>query len=861
MVKHRDRKQPAPESAPPARGIPVKVTRWLEIDEGWAYWLQISLLILALLAVVYPGAFFQGRVFQSSDAGNSLMFSRVGDEALARGHYPLWNPYLFAGMPSFGSLAYVRYLYPPSVVFNFLQNALGFVPLTWMFGHLLFGGLGMVWLLRRWNLTRAEVLLGALIWLLFPKVVAWGVHGHGSKLGAAMYLPWIVGWTLRILDGRGLRAVAMTGLLLGVQLLRGHIQIAYYTLGVVAWFTFWGALWPLEPMWRRTAALVRLQRTGQVVVGLGLGFLIAGILLVPVHDYARISVRGQDADGGGGGAGLAYATGWSLAPQELSTFVLPSSAGFGQATYMGRMPFTDYPNYFGFLVLILAGLSWTAAQRRWLVVMGLLAVLVVSVAFGNFGFGLYELLYRWLPFFNKFRVPSMILVLVAFALAVAAPRGVHAWREGGSSGPQWLPVALCGVLGAVLMLAGGASLAHGNFLAHLRSLAALEQKPTAQVLLEAAWQMQRGDLIRIGFYLLLAAGAFGVARARDGFRRRGLAWVLLLLVFADLGRVDARITHPENFLLRIGRGADGQAALMPALSLEQVPLPAGTESGPDAALLQREVGHDRIYPLGTYGGRNAWMADGIRSLGGYHPAKLATYEVIRKRLYGQLPAGRIASWLSAKVVSFDNAFSPDQLQLLAAQGLDLDPVPLTNRSPYIYRNRACLPRARLVDHWLPDSQLPGGGTLEGFLDAVQDSTFVPGSLVYLSGPGGEEPAPQAGVSPAGETEPVFVSDGLNEVSLQVKTSHPAMLVLADMNAPGWRVTVDEKPAELLTADLVLRAVKVGSGTHEVRFVYSDPAVDKGLVLTGCGLVLTLGLLLISVFRRRRANIQEVMRDE
>ena len=35
-------------------------------------------------------------------------------------------------------------------------------------------------------------LLGAVVFVLFPKVVAWGVHGHGSKLGAAMYLPWAV---------------------------------------------------------------------------------------------------------------------------------------------------------------------------------------------------------------------------------------------------------------------------------------------------------------------------------------------------------------------------------------------------------------------------------------------------------------------------------------------------------------------------------------------------------------------------------------------------------------------------------------------------------------------------------------------
>ena len=169
-----------------------------------------------IVAVLYPGPVFEGLTFRSADAGNADAFARVGDASLARGHYPLWNPYLFGGMPTFGSLAYVRGLYPPAAVFTFLQNDLGLPPLTWMLGHLLFGGLGMVWLLSRWKLPAPALLLGAALFLLFPQVVAWGVHGHGSKLGAAMYLPWIVGWTLRAMDGAGPRAIGMLGLLVGL---------------------------------------------------------------------------------------------------------------------------------------------------------------------------------------------------------------------------------------------------------------------------------------------------------------------------------------------------------------------------------------------------------------------------------------------------------------------------------------------------------------------------------------------------------------------------------------------------------------------------------------------------------------------
>lgn len=847
MAKSRDRDRTPTSAAGPS--LPA----WLTSQSGWTWWLRQALLILVLLAILYPGAMFHGEVFRSSDAGNSLAFASVGDQSLDQGHYPLWNPYLFAGMPSFGSLAYVKYLYPPSVLFDFLQTRLGFPPLTWLLGHLLFGGLGMAWLLRRWGLSQGTILLGVAIWLLFPKVAAWGVHGHGSKLGAAMYLPWLVGWSLRIMDRGRWSSAGMLGLLLGLQLLRGHIQIAYYSLGVVGWLSFWGAVWPLETAWRSLQPQVRWLRVGKLAVGLALGFLIAGILLIPVHEYAGLSIRGQDT-AGGGGVGLGYATGWSLSPQELPTFVLPSASGFGQVTYLGMMPFTDYPNYFGFLVLLLAALAWGPGRRRWLAVTLTLSVLAVLTAFGNYGFGFYELLYRWLPYFNKFRVPSMILILVAFFLALAAPRGVEAWVAGKSRWPSRLAPLVCAGLGVVLLLAAG--LGHGVFVGSLEKLAAASGKPTAPVILDAAWGLHRSDLLRIGIVLLLAGGAFQVARLRPGFARSGLPWALCLLVVVDLMGVDVRITHPERSLLRVGRGASGQAVLLPAAPLVAAYQPTRAEPGPHAALLQRELPHDRLYPLGQDGGRNTWMADGIRSLGGYHPAKLATYEPIRKRLFGERPAGRLAVWLGAATVSFDRAFTAQEQQLLAQEGLDLDPAPLATESPVLYRLRSHLPRARLVNRWTA-----GGATFEGFLDEVQEGRVDPGTTVHLPAAQMAELPAVMEVAPDSSASVEYLVDGLDEVVLQTGSSRPAVLVLADMTTPGWRLEVDGSPRAMLTADFVLRGVYLEPGRHEVRFVFRDPAVKQGLILTCAGLIITLLLLLGGFFVSRRGSAPEVFRHE
>ncbi|MBK7670797.1 MAG: hypothetical protein IPJ24_05280 [bacterium] len=292
----------------------------------WARWLLLGLGVWLIVAVIYPGPVFLGETFRSADAGNADAFTKVGDAARAQGHMPHWNPYLFAGMPTFGSQAYMPGLYPPAALFSFLQGTLGLPPLTWMIAHLIFGGLGMVWLLSRWKLPTSSLLLGAALYLLFPQVVAWGVHGHGSKLGAAMYLPWIVGWTLRALDGAGARAVGMLGLLIGFLMLRSHPQISYYTLAITTWLAVWGTVRPFEAAGKALAVRTRVLRLGSVVAGLLLGFLVSSVWLVPVSEYAGISIRGQD-EAGGSGVGLDYANGWALAPAEMGTLRAAGGGG------------------------------------------------------------------------------------------------------------------------------------------------------------------------------------------------------------------------------------------------------------------------------------------------------------------------------------------------------------------------------------------------------------------------------------------------------------------------------------------------------------------------------------------------------
>jgi hypothetical protein len=91
---------------------------------------------------------------------------------------------------------------------------------------------------------------------------------------------------------------------------------------------------------------------------------------------------------------------------------------------------------------------------------------------------------------------------------------------------------------------------------------------------------------------------------------------------------------------------------------------------------------------------------------------------------------------------------------------------------------------------------------------------------------------------------------LNDVTVDVDVPGPALLRLADLWYPDWTVLVDDKPATLLKADYMLRAVAVPTGHHIVRFEYRSAAVRQGLMLSLLSFAVALGLVLAGWFASR-----------
>ncbi len=92
---------------------------------------------------------------------------------------------------------------------------------------------------------------------------------------------------------------------------------------------------------------------------------------------------------------------------------------------------------------------------------------------------------------------------------------------------------------------------------------------------------------------------------------------------------------------------------------------------------------------------------------------------------------------------------------------------------------------------------------------------------------------------------------LNGAGFTTQTKSPGWLVMADMYAPGWHVTVDGRDTKLLRADYALRAVAVPAGRTRVVLTYRPPGFVLGLIMSG---ITILGLLVLAVLTLRARRL-------
>ena len=105
---------------------------------------------------------------------------------------------------------------------------------------------------------------------------------------------------------------------------------------------------------------------------------------------------------------------------------------------------------------------------------------------------------------------------------------------------------------------------------------------------------------------------------------------------------------------------------------------------------------------------------------------------------------------------------------------------------------------------------------------------------------------------ADPSESVTVTcDESRRVDLTAVLRSPGLVVVSDMYYPGWHLTVDGRPAEILRTNRAMRGVTLPAGTHRLVFRYDPWSFRLGTVVSLVGLAALAALLAWSLRAPRR----------
>jgi hypothetical protein len=744
-------------------------------------------------------------------------------EALSNGSVPTWNPHELVGAP-FAADPQSGWLYAPSMALSWLFGCGGGLRALIVLNPIL-AGLGLLWFLRKEGLGRVAATAGglAIALAISASVVAISLPFSGS-----------LAWTPFVLVGAS-----------GYFSSAGWRRIPWLALSAFAWGQVASAHLSHGLVMATVLALayviargIREARAGTSPVRTIVLLSASFVLLLPLANLAilvpRFSLlaRSTLADGYGALEGtLPRAAGAQDRP-------LPTEGLWGG----WPLAFATAPGgYLGAAILLFIPLAFRDAARRFLV-LALTAVGVVGYLLTSsllVGARWFRELVLALPFGDVYLHNPGRLKYLPFVIGPVL----------GAIGAQWLLdrrprfgealrwIAIGVALFLVFPVAVGAHpgrfvlLAIGSIVVVAIVWAITARKRWAAVALCAALALE------------LLAGALWSSMYRGG------------TVFVGLESLDQKVL------------------IAPPLRWPDVAVDGYLEPGPIARAL-RGAPNDRYLawiPPDAYFNKgylftraaSDWPAlligrsvlFGLDDALGYSPIQLPRYWSYVRAI------NRLPVFYNASVIQVPKL---EELRLLGVRYLivrdvvrdgRLLPPGLTGRTietEGAYRLvevEGSEPRVSVVPDW---RVVPGAVAA---LEAVTADGFEPATTALLEADPGIEPADGGtpGTASYEERRP-------EDVAIRVDAPVPSIVVVRNAWEQGWSATVDGEPAEVLPTDLLLQGVAVPAGAHEVRLVYREPALARGLLGSA---VVWLGLLVVlgaGLVRARRARASSATAD-
>ena len=780
----------------------------------------VAFILFIVIAYAYFPALFEGKIVMQSDisswrgAANEIIQFRE-----QTGEEPLWTNSMFSGMPT--TMISTEYKG------NYLKNVydglfVGPRPAS----YLILGLVSFYLLLLAFGVNPWLSIVGALAFGFCSYNFQILQVGHNAKMVAISLMPMVLASVVFAFRKNRWLGAVFFGITLAFQIMANHPQITYYLAFIVL---FYGIAQLYKAV--KAKALPAFLKTVTLLVVAVLFAAATNINhLWPTWEYSKYTMRGgseltlNQNSQTKGGLDKEYATAWSYGIDETLNLMIPNfkggasggaldknsetykflnSQGASNADqiiqqlplYWGEQAFTAGPMYMGAIAIFLfvLGLVLIKGPMKWWIVG--VSLLALFLGWGrNFMF-LSSFFYDYIPLYNKFRVPSMILIVLQLTIPLLGIYTLNKILNGEYEKKtllKGLKIAI-GVTGGICALFALLPGLAGSFVSPADS-----QYPDwlRQYLPQDRESLLRSDAFRSLVFILLA-GIVIWAWMIQKIKSTHVVIVMGLLILADMWTVDKRYLNNDHFVKQ--REFNNQYQPRPV----------------DQAILADKDPNYRVLDISVNTFNDSHTSYHHKTIGGYSAAKLQRYQdIIDYFIYPEMQSIGKTLESSPTLSAMEESLSKQTvLNMLNTKYVIVhaNSAPVNNK--YAYGNAWFVKDYELVN--TPDEELLGLKQIDPRESAVISKEFE--SVIQDKGFNFDENATIQ-----------LTSYAPNKLEYKTSAANEQLAVFSEIYYPkGWNVYIDGNKTDLLRADYILRAVIVPAGEHTVTFEYKPESYYMG----------------------------------
>jgi len=780
----------------------------------------VAIVVFLIVTAIFCKPSLEGNVLNQTDVtGWKGSAQNVFDYKATHGHYPLWNPNVFSGMPN-----YQIYLHGKSVLPNFPAIiSLGLPkPMNFFFAACICFYILCV----AFGLNPVVSIFGSLAYAFATyNAVIIGV-GHESKMWAISFMPLLLAGMILTFSKKYWLGLAISTLGAYLEIAVNHPQINFYFLLIAAAVTL-----AYLVDWIRKREWKHLIISGSIVIVSALiGVAGSAVTFMTSYEYSKATMRGgksvsvegeQVKSSKSTGLDTSYAFQYSLGKAETAVMLMPDAFGATSAKPLGDKSHviekltdkgvpenqaaqvanglpaywggidgvgTSGPPYIGAIICIIALIGFVIVQTplRW----GLLAVTILAIlmSWGKYLPGFNNFLFEHLPMYNKFRAPSMTLVIPGLTLPLMAVLTLQYILFGNKSKEllkadfKKILYAVGGLIGLLILIY--VMMDYSSWIDRSVLMQYTDPKTGDNGFARAIVAgmkadrkgMFGGQLLRtIGFAALVLGCLY--LYMRNVIKPMVIAVALAAITIIDLLVVDQDYLNADNYI-------------SPDELTSQNFVPNSVD---------QQISQDRNPDYRVFNNAPGWTSESRtsyfhKSIGGYHPAKLSIYQDLIDKYFSQGVDQNILNMLNVRYIIYtDQKTNVPQLA----------PNPYANGSCWLVKN------VKLVQG--PVQELQDIGTTH-----LKDTAIVQQSFSSQV------------VQPQWDSLATIKLAKFDNDTMRYSfnSSKPQFAIFSEVYYPfGWNAYIDGKKTAYCKADYVLRGLSIPAGQHSIEFIF-EPSTFK-----------------------------------